>query len=77
MMGSGWILKKNIRGQSGTKKEATSHMFSPSGILRPSLTKELSFEISLLLAVGPRMDFKAVATENKAFRILYMGYYDG
>lgn len=47
------------------------------GILKPSLTKELSFEISLLLAVGPGMDFKAVATENKAFRILYMGCYDG
>jgi hypothetical protein len=29
-----------------------------------------------LLAMGPRMDFKAVATEHKTFIILYIACYD-
>lgn len=75
MMGSGWILETG--GVKVAPRKKPLHTRSVlCGILRPSLTKELSFETTLLLAVGHRMDFKAVATEQKAFIILYMGCYD-
>jgi hypothetical protein len=76
MLGSRWGLDGNVRSQGRTlRQEAISYIFSTLQDFKTPLPYKLSFKTTLAQAMKPRMNFKAVTTEHKAFLIFYMGCY--